>query len=91
MSDPIKSRPMFHSTACERCVFGSGEHAEWCDESDLPESEMLCYCGHVYVQHHDGYECLACNPGLYACVWFRPPAGRPTEFARSWDDKDGTA
>ncbi len=30
MSDPIKSRPMFHSTACERCAFGSGQHADFC-------------------------------------------------------------
>ncbi len=30
MSDPIKSRPMFHSTACEKCVFGRGSHADFC-------------------------------------------------------------
>ncbi len=41
MSDPIKSRPMFHSTACERCAFGRGQHAEWCESQDVKERKAI--------------------------------------------------
>lgn len=28
----ITSRPYHPSQCCEKCVFGRGEHAEWCEE-----------------------------------------------------------
>lgn len=31
---PIVSRPYHAKMACERCTFGSGEHAEWCDNAE---------------------------------------------------------
>ena len=30
---PIVSRPYHPKMCCERCTFGSGEHAEWCHPS----------------------------------------------------------
>lgn len=32
-SEPYKPNP---EMACEACVFGSGEHASWCDEMPCP-------------------------------------------------------
>ncbi len=62
MSEPIKSRPMFHSTACERCVFGRGEHAEWCEQNVRPwvvdlmqkRLEDALYEYHEYLYHVTG-------------------------------------
>ena len=35
-ADPIVSRPYSPGEkCCEACVFGSGEHALWCEESGL--------------------------------------------------------
>lgn len=31
MEETIKSRPFHPSACCEKCVFGRGEHAEWCE------------------------------------------------------------
>jgi hypothetical protein len=31
MSETITSRPFAPKMACERCVFGRGEHAEFCE------------------------------------------------------------
>ena len=30
MTEPIRSRPYSTNAACEKCVFGRGAHAEWC-------------------------------------------------------------
>ena len=52
-SRPYKPSPM---KACETCVFGRGEHAEWCLVGD-----PLCHCGHERGRLHrmDGDEsCL---------------------------------
>ncbi len=28
-------------SACERCVFGSGQHAEWCESQEVMESRAI--------------------------------------------------
>lgn len=32
----IHSQPYRPTMACERCVFGSGEHAGWCENQEIP-------------------------------------------------------
>ena len=41
MSEPITSRPFHPDKCCERCVFGSGEHAEWCRAGIIPFSGTI--------------------------------------------------
>lgn len=36
MPEPaIRSRPYSTASCCERCVFGRGEHAEWCQSKAI--------------------------------------------------------
>ncbi len=32
--DEIKSRPYKPQAACERCVFNTGPHADWCKQAE---------------------------------------------------------
>ena len=38
---PRESYSGIKHTACERCAFGSGEHAEWCDEWAPPNAALM--------------------------------------------------
>jgi hypothetical protein len=50
MSDStnITSRPFHPDQCCERCVFGRGEHAGWCDVDD--EGMSTVDLGHALMQ-----------------------------------------
>lgn len=37
----IVSRPFKPAMACERCVFGTGQHAEWCESRSASMGKAL--------------------------------------------------
>ncbi len=41
--------------ACERCVYGSGEHAEWCEQHPQYEMNYACAVGRGYIAIVDGH------------------------------------
>ncbi len=48
--DKLFRNPPSATSACERCVYGSGEHAEWCEQHPEWYINYGCAVGHGFIR-----------------------------------------
>ena len=81
MSQTIQSRPYHPQAACERCVFGSGEHAPWCEHA--PRATYIL----------DAYQWQSINDGPAQQRYFTPDRNDSSRTRCRWCgsplDEDG--
>jgi hypothetical protein len=76
MSETITSRPFAPKMACERCVFGRGEHAEWCDRNPFNRMPLVPVKGGLFAseefaqrQQSDDARTLLERLGYPSAIW----------------------